>query len=42
MADLIGVDFWVIEESDMDMHPFTVFAGSVHLSSMRLSAITIW
>ncbi len=27
MADIIGVDFWVIDESDMDMHPFTVCAG---------------
>lgn len=30
VANIMDVDFWVIEESDMDMHPYTVLAEPLH------------
>lgn len=30
MADLVGPEFWVIEESEIEIHPFTVRRASCH------------
>ncbi len=36
MADLVRADFWVIEETDMEMHPFTVLIMSYLCHSASL------